>query len=160
MASTKSTVAEVFAKLPPVLSKFFQQYPPTPLVKYARKPISFKAGNMNPFLMSINKATKKYREPIFSLRKQSEIYKAALEFGLESLLPTMNKKFGLEKFRTKKPMKGVVRFKGSKDERTAEARRVKREEAIAKADEIITKIRGPKYQRKVEKRKLGPKNLF
>ncbi|KAK9466513.1 hypothetical protein V1512DRAFT_253649 [Lipomyces arxii] len=161
MATTSSHQAmEVFKKLPPLLSRFFKQYPPRPVKEYASKPTLTNALDRNPFMVATHPITKKVHEPKISLRKQSDLYKLAVEYGLEKTLPPMTKKFGSVKHATKRKMRGVVRPKLKKHERTAEERAAKRLQGINAADEIIVKKKGRKYARKLEKRSLPPKNLF
>ncbi|KAK9360098.1 hypothetical protein V1504DRAFT_455969 [Lipomyces starkeyi] len=157
--STQSAL-EIFKQLPPVLARFFKTYPPVPIKQYASKPTLTTAPDRNPFLIAYHPVTKKAHEPKISLRRQSDLYKLAKLFGLEKTLPPMTKKFGIQKMVSKKSMKGVVRPKLHKHERTAEERREKREKAIAEADELIIKVKGKRYAKKVAKRALPPKNLF
>ncbi|KAK9458060.1 hypothetical protein V1511DRAFT_491625 [Dipodascopsis uninucleata] len=160
MASTRNSVLQVFDKIPPLLSRFFKKYPPQPLVSYSSKITSTDAPDRNPFLPARHPVTKKLHDPAVSLRRQSDLFKLAREYGLENLLPPLTKRFGLEKFTAKPVMKGVKAPKGAKHERTAKERLEIREAAIANADEIILKAKGKRYRRILERKKLPPKNLF
>ncbi|KAK9450136.1 mitochondrial 54S ribosomal protein mL59 [Limtongia smithiae] len=162
MASPKLSeqAAGVFGRLPSLLSKFYLRFPPVPIQQYAIKPTLMTDPLRNPFLPAINPTTKRYQEPIFSLRQQSVLFKLARQFGLQDTLPPLNKKFGIEKAESKKPMRGVLKPKMSKADRTRPQREAKRAKALAEADELIIKAKGKRYQRKLERRPVLPKNLF
>lgn len=104
----------VFKSLPDKLSKFFLRYPPRQIQEYAQKPVSISDPTRNPFLATFNEITQKYRSPAYSLREQSDLFKLAEQYGIEKLLPSMNKKFGIQKKSEKRTMSGVRRPKGSK----------------------------------------------
>ncbi|KAK9471035.1 mitochondrial 54S ribosomal protein mL59 [Dipodascopsis tothii] len=160
MSLTLQAAKEVTAKLPPVLKSFFAKYPPSTLKAYASTQTLTTADDRNPFLPAIHPVTKVVHDPVYSLRRQSVIFKLAQDYGLETLLPSMDKKFGLEKKEGKLPMKGVVRPKGAAYERNYEDRMLAKEKAIAQIDEKILSVKGNRYKRRLEKRKDWPKNMF
>ncbi|KAI0463333.1 hypothetical protein LJB42_003356 [Komagataella kurtzmanii] len=153
------TAQQAFKKLPQKLQNFFTRYPPAPFKKYASTPTSTTADDANPFLPNIHPVTNKTHNPIYSMRRQSDLYKLAYKFGVSDLLPTLNngKMFFQEKYDNKKPLRGVVNPKGHIWERTLEARKAAIQEAVSKADDILVEHRGMKYNRRLERRKTEQK---
>ena len=70
----------------------------------------------NPFKATRDPRTGKFHAPRYSLRRQADIIKLALRFGVERLLPPSRKQTKLVSGR-RKPMKGTMRPKGSKEAR-------------------------------------------
>lgn len=151
-----------FATLPKPLADFFKRFPPPPFRTYATKPTTIDDPAANPFLPNKNPLNDKYHDPIYSLRRQSDLYKAAYRYGITHLLPPLqnDKKFYEEKYETKPPLRGATKFKLSIAERKAPARKAEMEEAIAKADEVIAKARGSRWRRKMEKKQKEPLPWF
>ncbi|KAK7204734.1 mitochondrial ribosomal protein of the large subunit [Myxozyma melibiosi] len=160
LPSMSPAAKAVFERMPAQLSKFFLRYPPRTIQKYAEKPVPIDDPTRNPFLPAFNPATKKYREPVYSLRQQSVLYKLAEEYGVRKLLPFMTKKFGLHKQAQKKKMKRSKNPKGHKYDNTKEERAAKRAEAIRQMDEIVAKVKGKRYQRRIAAKSKLPKHLF
>ncbi|KAK6497810.1 hypothetical protein TWF481_012212 [Arthrobotrys musiformis] len=78
MASTASSSYVALAKtLHPRLLRFFRRWPPG----------TADTPKLNPFTSTVNPATGKWQDPIFSLRRQADICKLARKFGVEQLLP-------------------------------------------------------------------------
>uniref|UniRef100_A0A060TGG2 ARAD1D30184p n=1 Tax=Blastobotrys adeninivorans TaxID=409370 RepID=A0A060TGG2_BLAAD len=148
------SVNPFFQQLPPTLANFFKKYPPAPFRKYADKPVATNAEDANPFLPNKNPVTGRYAAPKYSLRRQSDLYKAAYRFGIAHLLPKLgnNKKFYEDKHLNKTPVRGSVMFKLTKGERTKDSRIQEVNEALSKADEIIAEHRGRAYRRKLERK--------
>lgn len=147
-----------FQQLPTPLAEFFQKYPPAPFRKYATESTSTEADDANPFLYNRNPVTKRVHDPVYSLRRQSDLYKAAYRYGIAHLLPPLvnGKKFYEDKYENKKPIRGSQKFKLTKSERNREDRQKEMDEAIANADELILKARGSKYRKRLEaKQKKG-----
>lgn len=161
-AAATSDVNPYFAQLPKPLADFFAKYPPTPYREYADKPTSTEAPDANPFLPNQHPITKRVHDPVYSRRRQSDLYKAAYRNGIAHLLPKMagDKKFYEEKYETKTPVKGSVRFKLSKAERKAPERKKEMEEALAKADELIAKARGARFKRRLAAKAKQPMPWF
>lgn len=144
-----------FATLPINLQNFFKKYPPPPFASYSDKPTLTNAQDANPFLPNKHPITKRYNSPKYSLRRQSDLYKAAYRFGVTQLMPTLlnNKKFYEQKHETKTPPRGATAFKLTKGERTKASRKEEVDMAISRADEIIAEARGAAYKRKLQKKK-------
>ncbi len=141
--STAVGARSAFDSLPLKLVNFFKKYPPASLRQYADKPVSTTDLNANPFMPNRHPVTQKTHDSIYSLRRQSDLYKLAYRYGIQDLLPPiLHKKFFEEKYETKVPMKGTRIFKGHKRERFRDARRAEVAEAISKADEIILAAKG------------------
>ncbi|KAK9460617.1 mitochondrial 54S ribosomal protein mL59 [Lipomyces oligophaga] len=150
----------VFDTLPRPLSNFFKRYPPRQIQKYSSKIVPVDDPTQNPFLPTFNPATNAYRDPVYSLRRQSDLYKMALKFDIQDMLPPIQKRFGEEKKRLKPIMRGVKYPKGTVAMRTRQDRIEKREKAIANMDEIIAKVKGNRYRRRIANKRKFPKNLF
>lgn len=147
-----------FLQLPKPLAEFFTKYPPAPFRQYAEKSTSTDATDANPFIANRHPITKRLHDPIYSHRRQSDLYKAAYRYGITHLLPPLanGKKFYEDKYENKTPVRGSHRFKLSKAERKAPERKQEMADALAKADEIIAKARGAKFRRRLEaKQKKG-----
>lgn len=151
-----------FATLPLPLANFFRKYPPAPFKTYSAESTNIDDPTANPFLSNKNPITGKLQDPVYSLRRQSDLYKTAYRYGIAHLLPPLknNKVFYETKYETKTPVRGSTRFKLSIAERKAPARKIEMEEAIAKADETIAKARGAKWRRKMEQKKKKPLPWF
>lgn len=149
------TPQAAFQKLPFKLQRFFTRYPPSPFKTYAEETTSTLAEDANPFLYNRHPVTKKVHDPIYSMRRQSDLYKLAFKYGVADLLPNLNgnKKFFTEKYESKPALRGVLRPKGHKWERTMDQRKQKIKDAVANADDLIIAARGNKYKRRLEKRK-------
>lgn len=151
--------AEAFAKLPVKLQNFFTKFPPAPIRKYADQPTLTNAEDANPFLPNKHPITGRIHEPLYSLRRQSDLYKLAYKFGIADLMPKLanDKKFYEDKQASSPILKGVLYPKGHKWERTYEARKKVIADALADADNVLIKYRGSKYKKRLEKRKLEEK---
>lgn len=151
--------AEAFAKLPQKLQNFFTKFPPAPIREYADKPTATNAADANPFLPNRHPVTGRTHEPLYSLRRQSDLFKIAYKFGISDLMPPLanGKKFFIEKQESSPILKGVLYPKGHKWERTYVARKKKIEDALAEVDDILIKHRGTKYRKRLERRKLEEK---
>ncbi|GAV30094.1 hypothetical protein PMKS-003600 [Pichia membranifaciens] len=152
--------AEAFAKLPEKLQNFFTKFPPTPIRKYADKPTACDAEDANPFLANRHPVTGRTHEPLYSLRRQSDLYKLAYKFGIADLMPPLanGKKFFAEKQAASPILKGVLYPKGHKWERTFAERKKKIEDALGEVDNILIKHRGSKYRKRLEKREKEEKH--
>ncbi|CAN6626730.1 large ribosomal subunit protein mL59 [Trichomonascus vanleenenianus] len=144
-----------FASLPVNLQNFFRRYPPPPYKTYADKPTLTNAEDANPFLSNRHPVTKRWSAPKYSLRRQSDLYKAAYRYGITHLLPKLgnDKRLYEDKHENKTPVRGSQQFKLTKGERTKETRKAEVDDAVARADEIIIAARGAAYRRRIEKKK-------
>ena len=145
-----TNMKQYFDLLPAQLKNFFKKYPPN--VKYSDKPTVISAPDANPFLPNKNPVTGKYHEPNYSLRRMSDLYKLAYNYGIHDMLPPTKKLFFEEKYENKKFMKGVLLPKGHKHERIHEQKIAKMAEAIKNADQYIIDVKGSKYKRKLEQK--------
>ncbi|GMM28362.1 mitochondrial 54S ribosomal protein YmL25 [Martiniozyma asiatica (nom. inval.)] len=147
--------AEAFAKLPKKLQSFFTKFPPAPLRQYAEKPTLTNAADANPFLPNRHHITGKTHESLYSMRRQSDLYKLAYKYGIAELMPPLanGKKFYEDKQAASPILKGVLFPKGHKWERTFDARKQKITDALAKVDDVIIEHRGSKYKKRLERRK-------
>lgn len=147
--------AEAFAKLPVKLQNFFTKFPPAPLKQYASEPTLTTAPNANPFLPNRHPVTGRTHEPLYSLRRQSDLYKLAYKFGIADLMPPLanGKKFFAEKQASSPILKGVLYPKGHKWERTLAERKQKIQDALEQVDDVLIKYRGRKYKQRLERRK-------
>lgn len=143
-----------FLQLPKPLADFFSKYPPAPFRQYADKSTSTDAPDANPFIANRHPVTKRLHDPIYSLRRQSDLYKTAYRYGITGLLPSLanGKKFYEDKYENKTPVRGSHRFKLSKAERKAPERQKEMAEALEKADEVIAQARGARFRRRLEKK--------
>ncbi|VVT49368.1 mitochondrial 54S ribosomal protein mL59 [Magnusiomyces paraingens] len=162
VATVPLTGNALFATIPAPLANFFRKYPPAPFRQYSKTPTSIDDPTANPFLANTNPITGRIQDSVYSLRRQSDLYKAAYRYGIAHLLPPLQngKTFYEEKYETKVPVRGASRFKLSIAERKAPARKQEMAEAIAKADEVIAKSRGAKWRRKLEQKNKKPLPWF
>ncbi|GME98745.1 hypothetical protein B5S28_g5232 [[Candida] boidinii] len=156
------TASEAFKKLPIRLQTFFTKYPPKPFKQYSDKPTLTNSEDANPFLRNKHPITGKTHSSIYSLRRQSDLYKLAFKFGVSDLLPNLqnDKKFFQDKYDNKPTLKGVLRPKGHKWERTFDDRKQKLSDALEKVDDILIKHRGTKYKKRLERRETEKKSWF
>lgn len=148
-----------FAQLPKPLQAFFEKYPPAPYAEYSAVSTSTHAKDANPFLPNKHPVTNSWHDPVYSLRRQSDLYKMAYRFGVTHLLPPMKKKFYEEKHETKNVPIGSMKFKLTKSERAAPQRQAEIAQALSVADETIAKARGTKYKKKLQKKEGRERNF-
>lgn len=150
---------EAFGKLPTKLQTFFTRFPPAPLKTYAEKPTLTTAEDANPFLPNKHPITGRIHEPLYSMRRQSDLFKLAYKFGIQDLMPTLGngKKFFSEKQKESPILKGVLYPKGHKWERTYAARKQKIADALETVDDLLVKHRGTKYRKRLERRESEQK---
>lgn len=141
-----------FAKLPPKLVAFFQRFPPQPFVQYSAKKGYKDAANANPFLANKSRVTQKTHKPLYSLRRQSDLYKLAHKFGVHSLLPPMNKTFFEERHDQAKPLVGEMLWRKHIREKTKESRKAVIAEALEGMDDKIAAVKGKKHLKRIERR--------
>ncbi|CDK26141.1 unnamed protein product [Kuraishia capsulata CBS 1993] len=156
------TPQQAFKKLPQTLQNFFTRYPPAPFKKYATEPTLTSAEDANPFLYNRHPVTQKVQDPIYSMRRQSDLFKLAYKFGVADLLPALNndKKFFQEKYDTKPTLRGVTSPKGHKWERTFTKRKTRIADALDKVDDILIEARGTKYKKRLERREKEKRTWY
>ncbi|EEB07661.2 ribosomal protein subunit L25 [Schizosaccharomyces japonicus yFS275] len=117
-------------ELPAKLRAFFAKFPPE-----TEKAWSLGTARPNPFLPAKNEITGAWRGPVYSNRKQADLFKLAKMHNLQHLLPRQ-KTWNGEKNR--RIIQSVIRPKGKKFERNKEARQEKKntilQEALKKTD--------------------------
>ncbi|OUT20834.1 hypothetical protein CAS74_003830 [Pichia kudriavzevii] len=135
------TANEAFFKLPLKLQNFFTKFPPAPIKKYSDRPTLTNAPDANPFLPNRHPITGRTHEPLYSSRRQSDLYKLAYKFEIL-----------LEKQQSSPILRGVLYPKGHKWERTYDARKKAIADALEQVDDILIKHRGSKYRKRLERR--------
>ncbi|KAF3920682.1 hypothetical protein ABW21_db0208092 [Orbilia brochopaga] len=73
-----SAYATLARTLHPRLIRFFKRWPPG----------TADTPKLNPFTSTVNPATGKWQDPIYSLRRQADLCKLARKYGVETLLPS------------------------------------------------------------------------
>lgn len=133
-----------FSTLPSKLQKFFTRYPPRPFKEYASRPVSTLDENANPFIANKHPITKRYHDPKFSMRRQSDLWKLAYRYGIQDALPPLGngKKLYQDKYDNKKMMRGVLRPKGHKYDKERPIKDAQIKEALLHADEKIAERTG------------------
>jgi len=108
ISSTDSFIA-LARNLHPRLARFFKRYPPGT----HHDPV------LNPFHVTLNPATNKWQDPVYSLRRQAEIHKLARQSGVEELLPPSLKSMAAKevKIAEGKKMKRMMKISISKMKR-------------------------------------------
>ncbi|AOW04506.1 hypothetical protein B0I72DRAFT_152386 [Yarrowia lipolytica] len=146
-----------FAKLPQKLQDFFQRFPPQPFVNYSAKKGFKDAPNANPFLPNKSRVTNKTHKPLYSLRRQSDLYKLAHKHGVHELLPPMEKTFFETRHEQAKPLIGEMVWKKHIREKTKESRKEKIAKALETMDEKIAEAKGKKHWERLERREREKK---
>jgi large subunit ribosomal protein L25 len=157
--------------LPTTLLRFFRKFPPrqppTEPIPPSTKTTTTESGDtysiavpnnrhvttlppladpaFNPFLPWLNPQTKKWRSPVYSLRRQADLCKLARKYGIEELLPWSPKMIAVK--RAKKDLLGVrvkgtgvgQNVKGHKWERHMIVTQDKRRKAMENMPELIEK---------------------
>ncbi|CCK72554.1 mitochondrial 54S ribosomal protein mL59 KNAG_0K01900 [Huiozyma naganishii CBS 8797] len=95
---------EYFQRLPAVLRRFFERYPPSAL----------SSGSPSPFVARVNSSTGRYADPVYSRRRMAQVYKLAAQWSLTDLLPALprGKLFFEEKYAARPLLKGVAAPRG------------------------------------------------
>lgn len=90
----------------------------------------------NPFKPSRDPRTGKFHAPRYSLRRQADLIKLALRYGVAELLPPSEKMKKLL-FGKKRPMIGTIRPKGTYEERTRGTYVEKKQKALEESLRIV-----------------------
>lgn len=90
----------------------------------------------NPFKPSRDPRSGKFHAPKYSLRRQAELIKLALRFGVAELLPPSEKMNKLL-YRKKRPMIGTIRPKGTYEERTRSTYVAKKQKALEESLRVV-----------------------
>ncbi|TGZ84041.1 hypothetical protein EX30DRAFT_338607 [Ascodesmis nigricans] len=124
-----STYARLTTLLPPRLTKFFARFPPG----------TCNSAYTNPFKPTYNPATQKWRDPVYSLRRQAELCKMAKKWGVEELLPESRKRSDIrEQLRAQRQERlKNLEVKGKREERLVKARVELRKKAMADMPKLI-----------------------
>jgi len=93
--ATLSQNIQLAKSLPPRLLRFFARYPPASIQAAVAKgeatKTSYQIETPNPFQSTKHPVTGKWHDPVYSLRRQSELVKLARDHGVEELLPFTHK---------------------------------------------------------------------
>ena len=90
----------------------------------------------NPFKPSRDPRTGKFHAPRYSLRRQADLIKLALRYGVAELLPPSEKMNKLL-YGKKRPMIGTIRPKGTYEERTRGTYVEKKQKALEESLRIV-----------------------
>ncbi|ORY87589.1 hypothetical protein BCR37DRAFT_1659 [Protomyces lactucae-debilis] len=154
---------QAVARLPRPLLNFFKAHPPASSTSWSSKPSADKITQTastesaspaarpraNPFQPSKNTYTLRFNEPRYSIRRQQDLLKLAQQYQIAHLLPeTMkqariakalakSKTLDVEGNKVKTPMRGLVKWKGTKMERTRHERRETIQAKLATARSML-----------------------
>jgi large subunit ribosomal protein L25 len=159
-SSSSQTAIELAKTLPPSLIEFFRRFPPSdsyaigpqrpsPLsgtpkaeeILLASTPLS--DPTYNPFQTWKNPITGRWRPPMFSLRRQAELVKKAMNYGVAELLPHTNKLPWVKAQKREEQglrVKGTgvgQKVKGKEWERTVKGRLEKRRRAMLEMPKLV-----------------------
>jgi Mitochondrial ribosomal protein mL59 len=98
----------------------------------------------NPFKPSRDPRTGKFHGPRYSLRRQADIIKLAMRFGVTELLPPSTKINRLM-YGKKRPMAGTLKPKGSYEDRTRDTYVEKKQKNIEEALQVVAMRRMVTY---------------
>ena len=154
MSSTPAV--KLVSTLPRPLLNFFKRHPPASATQWMPQTIpgSIKPPPRNPFHPTKNTVTGKYNEPIYSVRRQTDLTKLAKDHGLEHLLPRRVDHKEKVHATANSPMRGLVRWKGTKMERTRSMRRDTIQVKLKAAKEVVRKRRNRSQTKK--RRQIAP----
>jgi large subunit ribosomal protein L25 len=158
--ATSQTAIELAKTLPPSLIEFFRRFPPSdsyaigpqrpsPLegtpkaeeILLASTPLS--DPTYNPFQTWKNPVTGRWRPPMFSLRRQAELVKKAMNYGVAELLPHTSKLPWVKAQKREEQglrVKGTgvgQKVKGKEWERTVKGRLEKRRRAMLEMPKLV-----------------------
>lgn len=143
MASPQNYV-EIAKTLPPRLLRFFQRYPPPKeaLAKTTKSSTQSEPAlpYHNPFLPRFNTVTQRWQGPVYSLRRQADLCKMAVRYGVEDLLPYSRKKPSEKAKRAELRVQGTGvdgKVKGHAWERNLKSKLDKRREAMMNMPAMI-----------------------
>lgn len=114
---------------------------------------------MNPFLPNKNPESNRWHGSKYSLRRSADLFKLAYKFGVHDLLPPLPKKFYEDKYNNKNWMRGVLRHKQRKWERTIDEKLEERRQAINDMDKIISEAR-PSYKKQLKKQQTKKRSWW
>ncbi|KAG0636589.1 hypothetical protein HOY80DRAFT_348310 [Tuber brumale] len=131
--ATSADFIKLAQTLPPRLTRFFARYPPNTANDVVK----------NPFKPTIHPVTKKWHNPVYSLRRQKELVVLARDHGVEDLLPPTIKKTAVREKRALEgpKMKKMMSPKGKEWERTLKGRLEMREKAMRGMPNLIERWR-------------------
>jgi len=138
--STPGGFVRLAQELPPKLLRFFARFPPG----------THTDVRSNPFKPTVHTVTGKWHNPVYSLRRQADLFKMARAYGVEELLPPSRKssQWKAERLTQREiklgqgigsPMKKMLSPKGHIWERTLHARLEERRKAMEKMPALIEK---------------------
>ncbi|KAM3532147.1 hypothetical protein MY4038_004164 [Beauveria bassiana] len=86
MTSTSHFV-QLAKSLPQPLQRFFARWPPAALVSPGSAPTSFQEMRPNPFEFYKHPVTGRLQDPVYSARRQAQLFQLARDHGVAELLP-------------------------------------------------------------------------
>lgn len=145
--SSRQTVAS----LPRQLLSFFKKHPPATASSWLPTPATGERPPKNPFRPTKNTYTLRFEEPRYSIRRQSDLFNLAEQYNVQHLLPP---RVPHKEAKVGAVMKGLRQWKGTKMERTRDARiaEIKAKTAVAKG---VVKARKVRTKTKKRKQRTG-----
>lgn len=110
---------KLVSTLPRQLLSFFERHPPASASSWMPAAGTAKRPPKNPFRPTKNTYTLRYQEPRYSIRRQTDLYNLAQQYNVQHLLPP---RVPHKEAKTGSVMKTLKKWKGTKMERTRDAR--------------------------------------
>lgn len=144
--SIQPSSRQIVSGLPRQLISFFKKHPPASASSWLPATAPGTRPPKNPFRPSKNTYTLKFEEPRYSIRRQTNLFNLAEQFQIAHLLPP---RVPHKEGKVGNVMKGLRQWKGTKMERTRDARI-----ATIKAKTEVAKkvVRARKVRTKAKKR--------
>lgn len=142
---------KLVSTLPRQLLSFFKRHPPASAESWMPDPRTVKKIPQNPFRGTKNTYTLRYQEPRYSIRRQTDLYNLAGQYGVQHLLPP---RAPHKETKVGPVMKTLTKWKGTKSERTKDARAADIKEKTAAA-RVIVKARKARTRIKKRKQRTG-----
>lgn len=79
-------------QLPATLRRFLARYPHPAIQEPGAELTYYQKDHPNPFVPTIHPVTRRKHDPVYSMRRQADLAKAARKYGIEELLPWSKKK--------------------------------------------------------------------
>lgn len=144
--SLQPSSRQIVSGLPRQLLSFFRKHPPASSSSWLPAAVPGTRPPKNPFRPSKNTYTLKYEEPRYSIRRQTNLFNLAEQYHLAHLLPP---RVPHKESKVGAVMKGLRQWKGTKMERTRDARIATINAKTAVAKKVV---RARKARTKAKKR--------
>lgn len=144
--ATPARSQQIVSTLPRQLLSFFKRHPPASSSSWMPAPGAVERPPKNPFRASKNTFTLRYEEPRYSIRRQTDLFHLATKYDVAHLLPPRAEH---KEAKVGAVMKGLRQWKGTKMERTRDARIAT---IKAKTEEAKKVVRARKSRTKAKKR--------